>query len=337
MKRAWTAVLAALGMAVLILDTKTALYGARIGMDVCIKTVVPSLFPFLVLSALLNSALLGRRMRLLQPIAALLQVPKQAMGLIVVGLLGGYPVGAQVVGQAHRDGYLSGSDAKRMAAFCSNAGPAFLFGIGAGLFPKLWICFLIWAIHIVSSWCVALLTPCDTTQSAQNCTTRVITLPQAVTKSVATMATICGWVVLFRVLVAFCDRWFLWAVGSTARAVIIGVMELANGCCALEEIPSLGLRLTLFAMLLSFGGLCVTMQTVSMLQGGSMALYLPGKCCQAAVSFLLCIPAQLLLPHAQRFLPGITQIVVCCTVCVLYRFFTRKMQKSSSIPVEVTV
>ena len=37
---------AALGMLVLILDSKTALAGAREGIDLCIRTVIPSLFPF---------------------------------------------------------------------------------------------------------------------------------------------------------------------------------------------------------------------------------------------------------------------------------------------------
>lgn len=337
MKRNGAAILAALGMAVLILDAKTALAGANEGIRVCVQTVVPSLFPFFVLSILLNGALTGRPMAILSPIARLLQVPQGAVGLITVGLLGGYPVGAQGVGQAHREGRLVTSDARRMLAFCSNAGPAFIFGMGAGLFPKVWVSFLVWAIHILSSWCVALLTPCGSAHPAQMDTVRAVTLPQAVRKAVVTLATVCGWVVLFRVLIAVSDRWLLWAVSGEIRAAIVGALELANGCCALPLIECPGLRMTAFAGMLSFGGLCVAMQTASVVEGLSMELYLPGKLCQSAVSILLSIPAQLLLPREDRWVCGAIPIVVCCTVCVGYRFFAGKTQKSSSIPATAAV
>lgn len=331
MKRKWTAIFAALGMAALIFDSRTALLGAQTGMEVCIKTVIPSLFPFFVLSILLGGALREERMGFLAPIARLLRVPDGAMPLILVGLLGGYPVGAQGVALAHREGRLHQADAWRMLAFCSNAGPAFIFGMGARLFPQLWVCFLVWAVHIASSWCVALLTPCDHTHTAAIATGGGISLPQAMRQAIITLASVCGWVVLFRILIAFADRWALWAVSREIRAMLIGAAELANGCCTLPEIPGTGLRMTAFASLLSFGGLCVAMQTASVCQGTNLGLYLPGKVCQAAISCLLCIPAQLLLPMEQRWYCGAALTVVLCAICVAYRIYAVKTQKSSSI------
>ena len=42
--------MAGVGLLILILDSSLALEGARTGMDLCIRTVIPSLFPFFVLS-----------------------------------------------------------------------------------------------------------------------------------------------------------------------------------------------------------------------------------------------------------------------------------------------
>ena len=39
-----------LGMLALILDGRTAIEGARQGIGLCLRTVIPSLFPFFVLS-----------------------------------------------------------------------------------------------------------------------------------------------------------------------------------------------------------------------------------------------------------------------------------------------
>ena len=50
-KQLWTGIAASMGMLVLILDGKTALEGARQGIELCLRTVVPSLFPFFLLFA----------------------------------------------------------------------------------------------------------------------------------------------------------------------------------------------------------------------------------------------------------------------------------------------
>ena len=51
------ALLSAIGMMMLILDSKTALQGAANGIELCFRTLIPSLYPFFVLSILLTSAL----------------------------------------------------------------------------------------------------------------------------------------------------------------------------------------------------------------------------------------------------------------------------------------
>ena len=56
-----TMVLAGFGMLVLILDGKTALLGMRDGLEICLWTVIPALFPFLFLSAILTDSLYGKK------------------------------------------------------------------------------------------------------------------------------------------------------------------------------------------------------------------------------------------------------------------------------------
>ena len=44
----------AFALAMLILDSRTAIEGAKIGLETSLQTVLPSLFPFLFLSSLLH-------------------------------------------------------------------------------------------------------------------------------------------------------------------------------------------------------------------------------------------------------------------------------------------
>ena len=64
----------AIGMCLLILDAKTALSSGAEGIKLCISTVIPSLFPFFILSAMINSTLFGTKIPIL---GALSRLPKR--------------------------------------------------------------------------------------------------------------------------------------------------------------------------------------------------------------------------------------------------------------------
>ena len=113
-RRILPGVVAALGMLILILDTKTALWGATQGIDLCIRSVIPSLFPFFLLSGILVKSLMGAKLPLLRPVGRLLGIPKGAEALLISGFLGGYPVGAKCIRDAWNRGGISKQDAERM-------------------------------------------------------------------------------------------------------------------------------------------------------------------------------------------------------------------------------
>lgn len=329
-----TATLAAVAMAVLILDTKTALYGGAKGVELCIKTLIPSLFPFFLVSILLTSSLIGQRIPFISPLAKLLRIPSGTEPLLAVGLLGGYPVGAQSIVQAKKTGGLSPEDARRMMAFCNNAGPAFLFGIGSRLFSSIWICWLLWGIHIVSALIIGILTPGGKENRIQTGQADSLTLPQALRKALEVMATVCGWVVIFRVLLAILERWILWILPNELQVCIYGLLEIANGCCQLHSLESEGMRLVLFSGFLGFGGLCVALQTYSVTAGSGVdtSLYLPGKIAQCACSVLLACAAQIVLAEEVRWAPSPWLMVICVAVCAGYYFLQRKSKMPVAFP-----
>ncbi len=320
----------AIGMLILILDGQTALLGASEGIELCIKTIIPSLFPFFVLSGLLSGALIGMPLRILRPIGRLCGIPKGAESLLAVGLLGGYPVGAQCVASAWKNGQLSRENAERMLGFCNNAGPSFLFGILGLMFEKRWIPWCLWSVHILSAIIVGTLTKekCYDTVPLHN---SPISLTNALNNAIRVMAAVCSWVVLFRIMLTFLSRWVLWLVPEYWRVLIAGLLELSNGCVQLKVIASTGLRMIIAALLLAFGGLCVTMQTRSVTTGLSIKYYLSGKMIQAIISVFLIYPLQYFLPGNERFnLPFSLQIIGLVAVAGVIYALT-KIEKRGSI------
>lgn len=321
-RKLWTGAAAFLGMFVLILDGETALDGARQGIELCLRTVIPSLFPFFLLSIMLTSSFMGSSIPVLRPLGRLCAMPGGTESLLVSGFLGGYPVGAQSISAAYHAGQLEKNDALRLLAFCSNAGPAFLFGIVSPMFPRKWMAWALWGIHIAGAVMAALLIPGSSKKTVKLSYASPLSLSGALYASLKVIATVCGWVVLFRVLIAFFSRWFLWHLPVAAQVAVTGLLELSNGCSELLAVTDVRLRFCICAGMLSFGGLCVTMQTVSVTGGLSLRYYFLGKGIQTVFSIALsaAIVYRVWLPVGFLFL-----------LSLLFR------QKKSSIPATVGV
>ena len=320
---------------VLIFDSKTTISAGLEAMDLCMRVLIPSLFPFFVISALLtgsNSSL----SKLFSPLRRLLRLPAGSESILMIGILGGYPVGAAAIGENVRNGRLAHEQAKRMMAFCSNAGPSFLFGIGAQLFPNVWFCWLLWLVHIISALLVGLLTQGDG-GSMESRELKPVTMTAALQKGIKVTATVCGWVILFRILIRFIERWLLWAANEPITIIISGVLELANGCCQLGGISTTGFQFILFSAFIGFGGFCVLLQTRSVAEGVDLSLYLPGKLTQAAFSVLLSTMAQVLLPGEWRYVPPLWVLLIAAACCILYPMILAKNEKRCGNPCAVSV
>lgn len=293
----YSGVLAALGMLALILDPKTAVSGGFTGVEMCLKTVIPSLLPFFILSVILTGTVTGRKLGFMRSLCKRCGIPEGAESILLVGLLGGYPVGAQCVCQAYTDGQLDRRDARRMLGFCSNAGPAFLFGMVGPLFRSGAEPAMLWGIHIFSAMAVGFLMPGKRSVKSNAMSSSPLTMGQAMERSIRVMANVCGWVILFRVILAFLDRWFLWLLPDTGKILLCGILELTNGCLGLSGTESEYLRFVLSSVFLGFGGVCVAMQTVSITTqaGLGTGLYFPGKILQTCISAVLSLLAAPLL------------------------------------------
>lgn len=331
-------ILASICMLILILDSKTALESGAAGLQICIMQVIPALLPFFVLSLLISSAFTGADIPLFRPLGRLCKMPAGSETLLILGLLGGYPAGAQGVSQAYYDGQLSKEDANRLLGFCSNAGPAFLFGIGSAIFVERWLPWALWLIHMVSAVLTGYLLPGGSSATVRLPGKKPVTLPEALERAIQIMAKVCGWIVLFRVLQGFLDRWLLWAIPSTTRIGIIGMLELANGCLQLTQIGDVGLRALLCSGFLALGGICVTMQTVSVTGPLGLGMYIPGKVLQCTISMLMtvcliwvCFSQSVLVHYAPLLI-----IVLTCFLAVL-SLVLLKYEKSSSNPCLVRV
>lgn len=299
MRRRIMIILMVLCTFVLITDSKVVQEGAEKGIAICLQSVIPALFPFFTISSLLVSYLSGTTGSRHTLLCKLIGMPKGTEYIILIGLLGGYPTGANAIHQAWKNRTLPTSDAKRLLCFCNNAGPAFIFGICGAFFENIWYGYLIWGIQILSALFVGILLRRKSLSCPENNKpSSNLTIPGAMEKGLRSISKVCGWVILFRVLISILEHRFLHTMDSKWQILLNGMLELSNGCTQLGAIQLPGTRFIFAGFILAFGGICVTMQTSSVVGELGLGLYIPCKAVQSIFAvFLAAVLQPILFPE----------------------------------------
>lgn len=271
------------GFTLLIIDTKTATMGIQSGIGLCLQSVIPSLLPFIILSKYLTSQLYGIQLPFLSPLGKLCGIPEGLESIMAVGLIGGYPIGAQLITDAWKKGICDEKTAIRMLGFCNNAGPAFIFGVCAELFNIPCAGWLILLIQTASSICCGIILPGKERAAGGKVTLQPITFVKNVELAIRAMISICSWILCFRIIISYVDH-YVTMNNPIFRTSLLSALELVNGCTESNSVVSEPIRFIIVNAILSFGGLCVWMQTAATVGGLSMKWFCFGKIMQCIFS-----------------------------------------------------
>ena len=282
-----TGLLASLLMIMLILDPKTGFSGAADAIHMCIQTVIPSLLPFIILSGIVTTSFVGTNPTFLKPIGRLCGIPSGGESLLLIGLIGGYPIGAQCIHKSYESGQISEADAQRMLGFCNNAGPSFIFGITASLFDSVYYAWIIWGIQILSAVLTGAILPCKSRDKCTSVTSSTPTIMRTVETSAKTMGIICTWIIAAKVILSYTEKLLAPLISKEILIPIAGLVELSNGCICLREINSPQLRFIYAAVLLTFGGICVWLQIFSVTGKLNRRIFCMGKLLQSVITIII--------------------------------------------------
>lgn len=304
-KRLLAPVLAVLGLAALVAWSGGAMDGARRGLDTCARVLIPSLFPFFIMSALLRSTgavhALARAASRIMP--RVFGVPGAGSAALVLGLTGGYPIGAAAAASLVSSGEISRGEGERLLAFCNNSGPAFLVGAaGAGVFGSAGAGLLLYASHVLAAIAAGALlrerAGAASVSPPPAPPEPSLSLTEAVASSVSGMLSVCGYVVAFTALTGALEAAGIFTLLSgelamhtglelrLSRALICGFLELGSGLSALSGLPATPLNLSAASLLAAWGGLSVHMQAAAAVApaGLSMRRHTAGKLISPPIS-----------------------------------------------------
>ena len=265
--------------------------GVRSGLLLCARTVVPSVFPSLILTDLIFS----RPCRMIEKtvgrlFASVYRTSPRGAVAWIAGLLSGFPVGAVTVSNDVKSGALSREEGAYLLSFVNNTGPAFLVGgVGLGLFGSVRVGWTLYLLQIPVSLLVGLIfRPKKRADrpTASIFPDRVADPVSAIVRASESCVRIAGFVCFFSVLSSFLSLFFR---EGAALAAISSFLELGCGAVHAARLAFPLPAFPLVAFAVCFSGLSVHFQTVSALSGNGIShgKYLIGKTVSGMIALLI--------------------------------------------------
>lgn len=257
--------------------------GVRASVLYCLTALIPSLFPFMVLSCLMVQSgageLLGRPLAF--PTRWGFRLPGCCAAPVIMSFLGGYPAGARSAALLLEQGKITREQAGRMMLFCVNPGTAFVVTyLGGGVLGSYRAGWLLFFSVTLSGLLLGLLSGLRGKIPPKKQEARPIKTGGALVRSVSgaaqSMLIMCACIVSFgalstllhatgayQALVRLLDAQSFLTPPETAAALSF-LLEVTGG---VGDAVRFHAGLPLYAFGLAFGGLCVHLQVFAMFPG----------------------------------------------------------------------
>ena len=279
------------------------------GVALWANAVLPTLFPFLVLTALLTR--LGAAEcagRLFAPLTKKLRLPDCAAVCMLLGVLSGYPVGCRALSEFQ--GRMREGQALRAAALCSVSGPMFVIGtVGGAMFQCARAGALLFCSHLLGVVLVFLCTLPFARRAEEERTLPAgrsadAVLAESVQGAVVSILCVGGFIAFFGAAAALLQAAGILAplqklialplsaagAENCAEGALAGLLEATRGCALLAGAGGT-LALPLAAFTVTFGGASILAQQLAFLKklkvraGAFVAL----KFAQGVAAFGICL------------------------------------------------
>lgn len=240
--------------------------GIRKGLYACSNIIIPSLFPFMVASSLAACGELPKPVKKIIsfPMKKLFKLPEECFTAVILGLIGGYPVGAKTAGALYSCGKISYSQAKKLILFCVNSGAGFAINaIGSGILSSRQSGKLIFISGCIASLITGIIASSIHSEGTltlpihENEASFSVSVVDSVVSGATGILYVCGFVCIFS---GISEIILSLNINENIKSAIICLIEVTCGCSLYAK----NLSLPAVSAITSFGGLCVHLQVFAL-------------------------------------------------------------------------
>lgn len=257
---------------------KDASQGVKNAIIFCTNVLIPSLFPFMVISAFtVNSGLCTLLEKPLEKITRLLfNLPGCCGTTIFLSMIGGFPIGARGISSLYKDELINEKQAQQMAFFCVSSGPGFLITfVGSSLYGSVHIGLILLIASILSLIILGIISGLFSKKEnnltmdsnlqkkkIENATKKIFkkkpddfttSLTKSAIDGTKGIVEMCSMVILFSVIISFGE---VFINDDFINNCFLILMEVTTACNNLFK----KISLPILAFAIGFGGLCVHFQ-----------------------------------------------------------------------------
>jgi sporulation integral membrane protein YlbJ len=338
-------------------DSEAAGEHMKRGMKICFETLVPSLFPFMVISELLvRSGACEPISRIMKrPMAAFFGVSGECASALFLGIICGFPVGAKAAASLYSQGNITRGECEHLLTFCNfPSAPFMIFAVGEGMFGNRKIGIFLYCTVLISGLlCGILMRSKERKNHIINASNRILTednifsiFVSSVVSAAGSVISVCSFVTFFTCIVGTCSSVFGTAADSPLSALLFSFFELTSGSAACSSFGDPRLGVILAASAGGWSGLSVFLQIYSLTRtkGEELSLvpYIKSKalcaliCSLTAALFTYLFPSltegintaedafSAVVSYPKNFTAGVNIIFIFASLICLYKLLDRK-------------
>ena len=312
-RAALNATVAVAALALLVWRGQAVATGVRQGLVALGQTLIPALFPFLILSEWLWQSGAGKL--LTRPFcgifARLTGLSRSATAALLLGFICGTPVGCLLAAALWKKGEIGKSDRDRLMLFSNNPGLGFMAGAAGGVCGDRRLGIVLWCLATAAALMVCILsrfwfgkTQENVNIPADGIENDAFDLPAAVVAATRSMVKIAGFYLTACALLGGIDE-LLGKLPPLAGVGIKGLLELSAGVLAAGTFPHRAAFLCC-AFFAGFAGLTIALQLHSLAGEAAppLPLYLTARLFVGALTWILARLYLSLFPLPAAALPA---------------------------------
>ena len=274
-------------------DSSSILESVKFSVNIWQNNVFPSLFPFFVLSELfINYGFIEFISELFKPVMRLFGVKKEASFIFVMSIISGFPSNAKYVKELYNQKLINEKEASKILMFTHFSNPLFILGTISILFlNNKDVGLLILFCHYISNIIIGLIfrkyifykenSNISIKKSILNMHNKRISntksfgeiITNSILNAINTLLLILGVITLFLIITTILNNNL--KLNDFYTSILNGFIEMTQGLKYVSMLNiSLKFKTIISVMIISFGGLSVHMQIISILSDTKIR-YLP--------------------------------------------------------------